>query len=62
MAYMKWTYTIYRTDQDLDAIQQELDSFGQEGWEMVSFNVQQFVDDQNQPYDQYTFLFKRPVQ
>jgi hypothetical protein len=58
---MKWSYTIYRSDQELDTIQQELDSFGQEGWEMVSFNVQQFMDDQEQPFDQYTFLFKRPV-
>jgi hypothetical protein len=56
---MKWSYTIYRSDQDLDTIQKELDSFGQDGWEMVSFSVQQFVDDQEQPYDQYTFLFKR---
>jgi len=59
---MKWSYTIYRSDQDLDTIQQSLDGLGQEGWEMVSFAVQQFVDDQDQPFDQYTFFFKRPVQ
>ncbi|HYW44089.1 MAG TPA: hypothetical protein VE959_14600 [Bryobacteraceae bacterium] len=58
---MKWSYTIYRSDQDLDTIQKDLDSFGQDGWEMVSFAVQQFVDDQNQPFDQYTFMFKRPL-
>jgi hypothetical protein len=58
---MKWSYTIYRSDQDLDTIQTQLDSLGQEGWEMVSFAVQQFVDDQEQPFDQYTFFFKRQV-
>jgi len=58
---MKWSYTIYRSDQDLDTIQQSLDSLGLDGWEMVSFTVQQFVDDQEQPFDQYTFFFKRPV-
>ena len=58
---MKWSYTIYRSDQDLDSIQQALDSLGLEGWEMVSFAVQQFVDDQNLPFDQYTFFFKRPA-
>jgi hypothetical protein len=58
---MKWSYTIYRSDQDLDTIQQQLDSLGLEGWEMVSFAVQQFVDDAEQPFDQYTFFFKRPA-
>lgn len=58
---MKWSYTIYRSDQDLDTIQQSLDSFGQDGWEMVSVSVQQFVDDANLAYDQFTFFFKRPA-
>jgi hypothetical protein len=34
---------------------------GQDGWVMVSASVQQFVDDENQAYDQFTFFFKRPV-
>ncbi len=58
---MRWAYTIYRSDEDLDTIQQALEGFGQEGWEMVSMAVQQFVDEQNAPYDQFTFFFKRPA-
>ncbi|MBZ5620991.1 MAG: hypothetical protein LAQ69_20030 [Acidobacteriia bacterium] len=58
---MKWVYTIFRSDQDLDTIQSTLDSLGQEGWEMVSVSHQQMVDANDQAFDQYTFFFKQPA-
>ncbi len=58
---MRWAYTIYRSDEDLDSVQRKLDEIGQEGWELVNVNVQQFVDDDDQPYEGFTFFFKRPL-
>jgi hypothetical protein len=58
---MRWIYTIFRSDQDLDTIQATLDSLGQEGWELVSVSHQQLVDDDDRAFDQYTFFFKQPA-
>ncbi len=58
---MRWAYTIFRSDQDLDTIQATLDSLGQEGWEMVSVTHQQLVDDNDVAFDQFTLFFKRPA-
>ncbi len=58
---MKWTYTIFRSDEDLDAIQNTLDSLGQEGWELVSVSHQQLVDENDVAFDQYTFFLKQPA-
>ena len=58
---MKWTYTIFRSDEDLEAIQRTLDSMGQDGWELVSVSHQQLVDEDDQPFDQYTFFLKQPA-
>ena len=58
---MKWVYTIFRSDQDLDTIQATLDNLGQEGWELVSVSHQQLVDEADLPFDQYTFFFKQPA-
>ena len=58
---MKWIYTIFQSDQDLDSIQATLDSLGQEGWELVSVSHQQLVDAADQAFDQYTFFFKQPA-
>ncbi len=58
---MRWAYSIYRSDEELDAIQQKLEEMGQDGWELVSASVQQFVDDNNQGYDQFTLFLKRPL-
>jgi hypothetical protein len=55
---MKWVYTIFRSDEDLDSIQKSLDQLGQEGWELVSVSHQQLVDDNDVAFDQYTFFFK----
>jgi hypothetical protein len=56
---MKWIYTIFQSDQDLDTIQATLDSLGQEGWELVSVSHQQLVDEADRMFDQYTFFFKQ---
>ncbi len=61
MSLMKWIYTIFQSDQDLDSIQATLDSLGQEGWEMVSVSHQQLVDVDDRAFDQYTFFFKQPA-
>ena len=58
---MKWTYTIFRSDEDLDSIQRTLDSMGQDGWELVSVSHQQLVDEQDLAFDQYTFFLKQPA-
>ena len=58
---MKWIYTVFRSDEDLESIQKTLDSLGQEGWELVSVNHQQLVDDDDRAWDQYTFFLKQPV-
>ena len=58
---MKWTYTIFRSDEDLDSIQRTLDSLGQDGWELVSVSHQQLVDAEDRPFDQYTFFLKQPA-
>lgn len=58
---MRWTYTIFRSDEDLDAIQRTLDTMGQDGWELVSVTHQQMVDMEDRPYDQFTFFLKQPV-
>jgi len=58
---MKWTYTIFRSDEDLDSIQRTLYSMGQDGWELVSVSHQQLVDEQDQAFDQYTFFLKQPA-
>ena len=58
---MKWIYTIFQSDQDLDTIQATLDSLGQEGWELVSVSHQQLVDVDDRAFDQYTFFFKQPA-
>jgi len=56
---MKWIYTIFRSDEDLDAIQKNLDSLGAEGWELVSVSHQQLVDEDDVAFDQYTFFLKQ---
>jgi hypothetical protein len=58
---MKWIYTIFRSDEDLDSIQGTLDSLGQDGWELVSVNHQQLVDAGDRAFDQYTFFLKQPA-
>jgi hypothetical protein len=58
---MKWNYTIYRSDEDLDGIQKGLDDMGQDGWELVSATHQSLVDENEQAFDQYTLFFKRPA-
>ena len=58
---MNWIYTIFRSDEDLDSIQRTLDSLGREGWELVSVNHQQLVDDEDRAFDQYTFFLKQPA-
>ena len=58
---MKWTYTIFRSDEDLDTIQQTLDSLGQDGWELVSVSHQQLVDENDAAFDQFTFFLKQPA-
>lgn len=58
---MKWTYTIFQSDEDLDTIQKALDSLGQEGWELVSVNQKQLVDEDDRAYDQYTFVLKQAI-
>jgi len=59
---MKWNYTIYRSDEDLDGIQRGLDEMGQDGWELVSVTHQSLVDENEQAFDQYTLFFKRPAE
>jgi len=59
---MKWTYTIYRSDEDLDGIQKGLDQMGDEGWELVSVTHQSLVDENEEAFDQYTLFFKRPAE
>ena len=58
---MKWTYTIFRSDEDLDSIQRSLDSLGQDGWELVSVSHRELVDEEDRPFDQYTFFLKQPA-
>jgi len=58
---MRWSYTIFRSDQDLESIQQALDGFGADGWEMVSVVHQVMEDENGDAYDQFTFFFKRAV-
>jgi hypothetical protein len=58
---MKWNYTIYRSDEDLDAIQRSLDDMGLDGWELVSVTDQSLVDENDQAFDRYTLFFKRPA-
>jgi len=60
--FMKWNYTIYRSDEDLDAIQKSLDEMGLDGWELVSVTHQSLVDENEQAFDQYTLFFKRPAE
>jgi hypothetical protein len=60
--FMKWSYTIYRSDEDLDGIQKGLDEMGQDGWELVSVTHQSVVDENEQAFDQYTLFFKRPAE
>ena len=59
---MKWNYTIYQSDEDLDAIQRSLDEMGLDGWELVSVTHQSLVDENEQAFDQYTLFFKRPAE
>jgi hypothetical protein len=59
---MKWNYTIYRSDEDLDGIQRSLDEMGQDGWELVSVTHQSLIDENEQAFDQYTLFFKRPAE
>ena len=59
---MKWTYTIYRSDEDLDGIQKGLDQMGDQGWELVSVTHQSLVDENEEAFDQYTLFFKRPAE
>jgi len=59
---MKWSYTIYRSDEDLDGIQRGLDEMGLDGWELVSVTHQSLVDENEQAFDQYTLFFKRPAE
>ena len=58
---MKWNYTIYRSDEDLDAIQRSLDDMGLDGWDLVSVTDQSLVDENDQAFDRYTLFFKRPA-
>lgn len=58
--FMKWDYTICRSDEDLDAIQASLDELGQDAWELVSVTQQSLVDENEQAFDRYTLFFKRP--